>query len=200
MLCTVDDLKERLTEANGTEYDAMLATIIAGFTARANTATGRTLIAQADDTTEYHTGQSDLLRLNNYPIISITSVKESWSKDFEDTNEYELLESGEDYRVASAGKNGILERLYTPWAQAFESVQVIYRGGYVAAGETPGDGETAVPADLREAAIQQCSLIFKRRDDIGLSGASFDGGSFSKFQTMKLLDDVQAVLDSYMRT
>jgi hypothetical protein len=198
MLCTVQDIKDRFgKKTTETEHDTMLAQIAAGFTARADSFCGRTLLAPAAAVTEYHTGISYLLHLFQYPIISITSVKESWTNDF--TNDVTVLVEGTDFRQASGGKNGIIQRLYGTFPTAFESIQVVYRGGYIAAGTTPQTGELAVPNDLREAAIQQCCLLYKRRDDIGLSGVSFEGGGFNKFESIKLLPEVEEVLDSYKR-
>ncbi|MFA5187039.1 MAG: hypothetical protein WC551_11205 [Patescibacteria group bacterium] len=198
MLCLRQDIKDRLgLNSTDTQHDDVIDQILAGFSARADSHTGRTLTAPAAAVTEYYTGLCHLLHLRRYPIISITSVKESWTNDF--TNDVTELVEGTDFRQASGGANGIIQKLYGIFAAAFESVQVVYRGGFAAPDAVLTAGETALPADLREAAIMQCSFVFKRRDDIGLEGVSFDGGSFSKFSAMKLLPEVAAVLDSYKR-
>lgn len=197
-LCLRQDVKDRLGKGSSdTEYDDLIDQIIAGFSARADSYTRRTLTATESAVTEYHTGHCHLLHLQNYPIISITSVKESWTSDY--VSDVTELTEDADFRQASGGKNGILQRLYGVWPCAFESIQVVYRGGYAEPDAELGDGETALPEDLREAAIVQCTFAFKRRDDLGLSGVSFDGGSFNKFESYKLLPEVQAVLDSYRR-
>ena len=85
------------------------------------------------------------------------------------------------------------------WSRTRDSVQVIYKGGYCSAGQAPGAGEYAMPADLREAAIEQATFIFKRKDDIGLAGVSAEGGSISKFSSMDLLPMVKNVLNDYRR-
>lgn len=193
-LCILQDLKDRLGITK-TEHDDVLNAIITGFTARADTFCGRSLFAPAADITEYYTGQSKYLQLKQYPVISITSIIESWDYGFNE----DALTSDTDYRLINSGKKGILSRLYTRWLAMDDSIQVIYLAGFIAAGETPQAGETALPGDLREAAIQQCTFIFKRRDDIGLSGVSFDGGGFQKFSAMKLLPDVADVLTAYRR-
>jgi len=101
--------------------------------------------------------------------------------------------------VENAGAEGIIYSIYSNWFGGPDCIEIIYRGGYCAAGQTPGDGETAMPADLREAAIEQASFIFKRKDDIGLAGVGFEGGSISKFSAMKLLPLVEDVLKKYRR-
>ena len=174
----------------------MVAAIIAGLTGRFDAFCGRTLLQTAADVTEYYTGGSPYMQLNRYPLISITSVKEVWDRDFDNAD---ALTADDDYWPMSLGKNGIIHRNLSRWPIRPDSIQVIYRGGYAAAGEEPGSSEIALPAEIREAAIQQATLIYKRRDDIGLSAMGFEGGSMNKFQAMKLLPDVEEVLKQYRR-
>ena len=194
-MCTTDDVKTRLGLSDS-DYDVMIAAIIAGLTGRFDAFCGRTLLQTAGDVTECYTGLSQYLQLNRYPLIAITSVKEAWDRDFDNAD---ALTAEEDYWPMSLGKNGILYRNVIRWAVKPDSIQVIYRGGYAAAGVEPGSSENALPAELREAAIMQASLVFKRRDDIGLSAMGFEGGSMNKFQAMKLLPDVEDVLKQYRR-
>jgi hypothetical protein len=194
MLCTLDDLKTRL--GIGSEFDAMLTRIIDSFSAIAKTYTGRTLLAPAIDATEYYTGVGNFLQVMAYPVIAITSVKEASDYDYAAAD---ALVANTDYRLVNAGLKGILYRLWTNWLDLPDCVQIVYRGGYCAAGVTPSTGEHALPADLREAAIEQVSFIFKRRDDIGLSSNSFQGGSINVFSSMDLLPMVKQILDSYRR-
>ncbi len=194
-VCTTDDVKTRLGISDS-DYDVMIAAIIAGLTGRFDAFCGRTLLQTAADVIEYYTGLGQYLQLNRYPLIAITSVKEAWDRDFDNAD---ALTAEEDYWPMSLGKNGILYRNMTRWPVRPDSIQVIYRGGYAAAGEEAGSSETALPAEIREAAIMQASLVFKRRDDIGLSGVGFEGGSMNKFQAMKLLPDVEDVLKQYRR-
>jgi len=196
MLCTIADIKARLGISDKTEFDAVLTQIAAGFTARADQFCGRTLLASAADVTEYYTGKCEYLRLVSYPIIAITSIKEAWDYNFDDAA---ALIANTDYRILDAGKTGLIARLYGDWCNQPDGIQVIARGGYCAAGVTPAAGEHALPDDLRDAAICQCSFVFKRKDDLGLSGVSFNGGSFNKFESLKLLPEVEAVLRSYIR-
>ncbi len=194
-VCTTDDVKMRLAISDS-DYDDMIAAIIAGLSGRFDAFCGRTLLQTAADVTEYYTGLSQCLQLNLFPLISITSIKEAWDRDFDNAT---ALTAEEDYWPMSLGKNGILYRNLAIWPVKPDGIQVIYRGGYAAAGEEPGDSEIVLPPEIREAAIQQASLTYKRRDDIGLSGVGFEGGSMTKFAAMKLLPDVERVLEQYRR-
>jgi hypothetical protein len=194
MLCTLDDIKTRL--GIGSEFDAMLTRLIDSFSAIAKTYTGRTLIAPEADATEYYTGLGQFLQVMAYPIIAVTSIKEA--ADYDYTNA-EALTANTDYRLVNAGLKGVLYRTWGNWLDLPDAVQLIYRGGYCAAGVTPATGEHELPADLREAAIEQVSFIFKRRDDIGLSSNSFQGGSINVFASMDLLPMVKQILENYRR-
>ena len=78
-------------------------------------------------------------------------------------------------------------------------IRVVYKGGYVAPADTVDTGETALPDDLREAAIEQSQFIFKRRNDIGLTSVSTNGMSISKYSAMDLLPNVKKILERYRR-
>jgi len=194
-ICTLADVTERLAISDA-EYDLMLARIVAGIEAVFSDYCRRPLIVTASDVTEYFTGCGDRLQLRRYPIASITSIVEALDFDFASAT---ALVADTDYRLVNAGINGILWRRYAWWHNDPDSIRAIYRGGYCSAGQSPGEGETAMPADLREAAIEQASFIFKRRDDIGLSAVGFEGGSMSKFSAVDLLPMVRRILDSYRR-
>lgn len=195
-ICTLADIKERLGISNA-DNDIAINTIISGIEAIFNEHTGRILLLNATDVTEYYTGLSSHLQLKRYPIVSITSIKEALDYDFDNAD---ALTANSDYRIVAGGKKGIIYRIYTNWLAADDAVQVIYKGGFCAAGVTPGENEFALPADLREAAIEQTSFIFKRRQDIGLAGVGFQGGSISKFSAIELLPNVKQILDHYKRT
>lgn len=196
-ICMLTDVKDRLGISD-TEHDMAINRIISGLESIFDQHTNRNLLVNASDVTEYYSAISGEKRivLNRYPIVSVTSIKESYSYDFAAVT---ALTEDTDYRLLRGGKNGILYRIYTNWAAFEDGIQVIYRGGYCSAGQTPGSSEFALPADLREAAIEQASFFFKRRDDLGLAGVSFEGGSISKFSSMDLLPMVKKILDNYKK-
>jgi hypothetical protein len=194
-ICTLADVKDRLGETK-TDYDITINRIILGLEAIFGNETGRDLIVNAADVTEHYTGCGPLLQVKRYPVVAVTSIKEAYDYDFASVT---ALIADTDYRIIGSGKSGIVHRMYAHWAQVRDTIQIIYRGGYCSAGQSPGSGEFALPDDLREAAIQQASFIFKRRDDIGLSGVGFEGGSINKFSAMTLLPMVHDVLQKYRR-
>jgi hypothetical protein len=194
-ICTLTDVKDRLGISD-TEHDAAINRIISGLESIFDGHTKHNLLVNAADVTEYYSGLGTLLQLARFPIVSITSIKIAYDYAFDSAD---ALTADSDYRKIAGGENGILYRINLNWPENQDAIQVIYRGGYCSAGQTPGTGEYALPADLREAAIEQASFFFKRRDDLGLAGVSFEGGSISKFSSMDLLPMVKKILDNYRK-
>ncbi|MGD0077036.1 MAG: hypothetical protein ABSB91_00260 [Sedimentisphaerales bacterium] len=196
-LCLLADVKTRLGVSN-TDNDLIIESIIAGIDGAFDNYVNRTLLMTDADVTEYFGADPGWQRLllKRYPIISITSIKEAANYDFDSA---EALVVNEDYRIVNSGLNGIIYRIDGRWLAGEDVIQVISRGGYCGAGETPSTGEHAIPNELREAAILQATFMFKRKDDIGLNSVSTMGGSISKFADVELLPLVKQVLDKYKR-
>jgi hypothetical protein len=193
-VCTLTDVRQRVGyETANTTDDDLIIDIERGVAAAFDRYCNRTLIDTGASITEYYKGGADTLVLASYPVISITSVKEASDYDFTNAD---ALTVSDDYR--SVDDKGILKRLSTRWLDGEDTVQVVYRGGYQLAGTTPETGETALPNDIREAAIQQVVYWLRRRHDLGLSSTSAQGMSISK-DDGDLLPSVKMILDRYKR-
>lgn len=192
MLCQNSDIKTRL--GIGTEFDTILTAIVAGVTGLFEAYCNRKFIVPAAAVTEYLAGGCAFIQLEYFPIVAITTLKETYG-DFDFTNA-DALVANTDYRILSGGKTGVIQRMYADWPEGCDTVQAVYRGGYTAAGSSPGTGETAVPADLKEVAILAACMLFKRRDDIGLSSISAMGGNVSVFAELGFPPIVKSVLDA----
>jgi hypothetical protein len=77
--------------------------------------------------------------------------------------------------------------------------RVIYTGGYVLPGTTPGAGQTGLPDDLEQAAVEQVSAWFQNRDKLGLVRHRPKGGVYEEFVKEELLGSVKGVLGRYER-
>ncbi|MCE5184936.1 MAG: hypothetical protein LLF76_02280 [Planctomycetaceae bacterium] len=199
MLCTVTDIKTFLGLTD--EYDAILEYIAKGVTARFDRETQRTLLLTDDDVTEYYPGGSKLISVERYPILlPVTSIKETYG-DYDFTNAEALVEGTEFRVIGGTANKGIIQRINSIWPSGLDAIEVTYKGGYLPAGEEPaaGSGQIALPDDLHLHAIQQASLWFKRRDDIGLSSVSAMGGSVSIFAKLELLPDVKDFLERFYK-
>jgi hypothetical protein len=194
-LCTLADVKTRLGIEDKTDFDTIINSIIAGIDGMFDIEADWPLLMTDEDVTDCFSSEDcrSYLLLNRHPIISITSIKEASDYDFEAAT---ALVLNTDYRPANAGLNGIIYRINDCWLAGEGVIEVKYRGGYCGAGEAAAQGEYALPVELREVAIEQAELLFKRKDDIGLSAISSQGGSISKFAEVELLPWIKKLLNS----
>ena len=193
--CTLADIKDRIGE-DGTDYDDVLNAIIASVAAQFETYCNRPLIVTAADETECYSGGTVFLKLSRYPVVDITSIKISYDYEFDAVT---ALTENSDFRILGGGKKGIILRCLGTWPESHDSIQVVYRGGFCAAGVTPTGNEVALPADLREAGIEQSLYLYKRKSaDIGLSGQTFEDGGFQKHETGSIITSARETLDRYM--
>ena len=77
--------------------------------------------------------------------------------------------------------------------------RVTYTGGYVLPGTTATTGQTGLPSDLENAAVEQVAAWFLHRDKVGLELAWPKDGIYQKFVQLPLLPAVQAILKRYER-
>jgi hypothetical protein len=77
--------------------------------------------------------------------------------------------------------------------------RVTYTGGYVMPGTAPGAGQTALPADLESAAIEQVAVWFQQRDKLGLIRHWPSGGVYLVLTQLPLLPQVTASLRPHRR-
>lgn len=101
----------------------------------------------------------------------------------------DLLVNGEDYFVHE--DEGIIEHV-SSFAGGPKTVKVTYTGGYLTA-----DGQ-GTPADLRLAAIAQTKIIFDRREELGVSSRSQEGGAITMLNVLTLPRSVTMMLDNYV--
>ena len=74
-----------------------------------------------------------------------------------------------------------------------------YTGGYVLPGTDPQPGQTPLPDDLEQAAVEQVAFWFTTRDKLGLKTYWPVSAAYYQFATQDLLDSVRAVLKPYQR-
>ncbi len=191
MLCTVAEIKTIMGET-GSGNDAVLAELAASVTAQFEEFCCRKFIV--GNLTEYHQGPGSMVHVNAWPIVSVTSIKESFTYDFDSAT---ALTLNTDYRIVKNGLIGVIQRLNCNWPSWSDGVQIVYRGGYTAAGDTPGVGEMAVPESLRGAAAKQCICEFTGRNSPGSKGESFDGGNSELHKLEPFLPEVLKVLEPY---
>jgi hypothetical protein len=77
--------------------------------------------------------------------------------------------------------------------------RVTYTGGYVIPGATPATGQTALPADLECAAVEQVAAWFQQRDKLGLIRHWPSGGTYLVLAQVPLLPQVSTSLRPHQR-
>jgi hypothetical protein len=194
-LCTRDDLRERCNiEDSDTQYDALMDSIIRGVSGKFDIETNRTLLLNASDVTETFKGGLGVIIVPRFPIVSVTSVTESLDYDWASET---ALTADDDYRVVK--KTGSIYRLHCTFLSGPDVVQIVYKGGYVGPEDTATTSQTALPDEIREAAIQQAQFIFQRREAVGLTSTSSPGLSVSTYSGSDMMPQVKSVLRKYRR-
>src|SRR2546426_9592484 len=93
-----------------------------------------------------------------YPIESVTKFElksneaDGWSE-----------QTGVQYLIRRQCAISLSSPLHTP-NSALCTARIQYAGGYVLPGSTPSAGQTALPDDLEQAAVEQVAYWFRNRD------------------------------------
>ena len=184
----------------GSGDDALIGTIVDGVSlAIANhcgrAARGTSLLERAADRTERCDGGNEHIQLACYPVELITSIKEASYGEFDDATA--LTAETEYYLQAAAG---LIWRMPTgaKWLRGRGTVQVVYTGGYLAAGETPTGDQIGMPKDLIDAATIQAVHLYRNRDRLGIDTISAGGASLSVTRA-DLLPIVKQYIAPYRR-
>ena len=77
--------------------------------------------------------------------------------------------------------------------------RVTYTGGYVLPGTPPAPGQTPLPDDLEQAAVEQVAYWFQKKDKLGLKTYWPSGAIYLGFADQDLLSTVAAVLKRHRR-
>jgi len=198
-LTTLAIVKARC-EITSDKHDMAITQIIDGLSMAFANATNRVvngmaLLERQADYVGYFDGGATFISLPLYPVEEISEVKESYVRNFDVVD---ALTDNTDY-VLRPGTN-ILYRQPdgVRWMVGIATNRVTWTGGYVAAGEPAGEGQTAMPADLIEAATIQAVHLFKNRDRLGLKTFSAGSGTIS-ITSDDLLPIVRRTLAHYKR-
>ena len=87
-------------------------------------------------------------------------------------------------------EDGLFEFQYQTETWKPQMIKITWTGGYAA----DADEVLAVPDDLKQACLLQCAYTFKRRRDLGNSGASTPNGNVSYTGAIALLKGVKELL------
>lgn len=213
MLTQLTTLKARLgIAAFETADDALLNNFIKLVSARFELECNRRFARDAAAEFVFPADARDL-RVDRFPVESVSSLylRASEAEAWREQTGVEWLVSPSRAVIALAA----------PLGAPREQGRVVFAGGYVLPGNTPGAGQTALPDELEHAAVEQVAYLYANRNRVGLlsvgggsgaieilrdlellpagSGASTSGSVWFKFAQVDLLPAVQAVLRKHTR-
>jgi hypothetical protein len=195
MLTLLSTIKSRLgIDDFNVQFDTLLTTAIAAISSRFDKEANRTLSRTVNATFEFCGGDTEI-SVPCYPIETVTKFETKSTEAtgwIEQTGVDFLIRSSciislpDDFRLQTLGFRPCLSRL-------------TYTGGYVLPGTTPGPGQTLLPPDLEQAAVEQVAYWFQIRDKLGLKTRWPHTGTYEGFFPLDLLPNVQNVLTKYQR-
>jgi len=190
MLAQLSTIKARLGISEyDVQYDSILTNALKAISARFDKECNRTLARTVDAEEEFDAEDSEIL-MSCFPIESVTR--------------FELKSSESEGWIEQTGVEFLLRRncvisLAAPLGTCGQLARVIYTGGYVLPGATADAGQTALPDDLEQAAVEQVAAWFQTRDKLGLVRHWPKGGIYEELVQKELLISVEAVLEKYAR-
>jgi hypothetical protein len=198
MLTQLSTVKARLgIDDFDVQFDTLLTNALRAVSARFDKETNRTLARTVNATQEFDICDTEII-VPCYPIESVTKFE---TKENETDGWAE--ESTVEFLVRRACVISLLSPLTSQLSSAINSqfaiARVTYTGGYVLPGATPSAGQTALPDDLEQAAVEQAAWWFQHRDKLGLVRQWPHEGTYEQFAQLDLLPEVKAVLDGYRR-
>jgi len=193
MLTELATVKARLALAV-TDYDDLLTRAIEAVSARFDRECNRALGRTVGATQEFPATDKEIIA-RCYPIETVskfelkTTEVDGW---IEQTDVAYLIRQ---VCVISL----TLPLSFVPQSVIPQLGRVTYTGGYVMPGTTPSAGQTALPADLESAAIEQVAYWFQQRDKLGLIRNWPHQGTYVVLMQLPLLPEVAASIRPYQR-
>jgi hypothetical protein len=191
MLTTLSTLKSRLAiPAEDTQYDTLLTAAIKAVSGRFDKETNRTLARTENATSEFDPDDTEII-VPCYPIETVTKFE----LKFTEAAGWQEITPAPDYLIRHSCIISLLSPLRIPQS----ALRITYAGGYILPGTTAAPGQTPLPDDLENAAVEQVAYWFQTRDNIGLDTIWPHFGTYQKFAQSPLLLPVQEVLNHHRR-
>ena len=158
MLTQLATVKSRLA-LTVTDYDDLLTSAIKAVSSRFDKETNRILTRTATATHEFDADDTEILP-PCYPVESVTKFElksnetDGWSE-----------QTGVQYLI----RPKCVISLSVPLSSQLSTLnssglgRVTYTAGYVLPGDTPAAGQTALPDDLEQAAVEQVAYWFQKQ-------------------------------------
>jgi len=195
MLTQLVTVKKRLEIAlSDATYDDVLTRAIEAISVRFDRELNRTLARTVDIAQEFCADEIEIPAIC-YPIESISG--------------FELRSTATAGWVEQASVDYIVRRncvislavplVPHPPACVPSVARVTYTGGYVLPGTAVAAGQTALPADLESAAVEEVAGWYQQRDKVGLLREWPSGGTYLSLSQLPFLPEVSAIIRRYQR-
>jgi hypothetical protein len=171
----------------GTSEDAVIDLINELVSARIQSYCNRIFEDPGTDVLEYPQGGSSILEPLQFPISSITFIKEDAQRQF--------TGSPVDPSLYYQDGKVIYRTDGSKWLNVPGSIQLVYKGGYT---KTAGVLDN-VDDTIREAAFLQMGFIYQRRRRLDVSNVSGGDGSIQTLERIDLLPEVSKALLPFKR-
>jgi hypothetical protein len=190
MLTQLSTIKARLGISPGdTTQDALLTKAIEAMSTRFDQECNRTFARTVGALQEFSAEQVEVC-LACYPVETVTKLE---VKGDETEGWAEVAEGGFIVR------GGCVLSLSGALGSTWEVGRVTYTGGYVLPGTEVGAGQTALPADLEQAAVEQVAAWYQNKDKLGLIRHWPSSGTYLVLSQLPLLPQVAAVIRPHRR-
>ena len=195
MLTQLSTVKARLA-LTLTDYDSLLPSAIKAVSDRFDKETNRILARTTTATHEFDAADTEILP-PCFPIESVTKfeLKSNETDGWSEQTGVQYLIRRQCVISLSIPLNSSVPSLNSQLSTA----RLSYTGGYVLPGTTPAAGQTALPDDLEQAAVEKVAYWFRNRDTTGLIRSWPHGGTYEAFLQSDLLLEVRAVLKRHER-
>lgn len=185
MLTQLSTVKARLLITD-TVSDALLTNVIAAVSERFDRECNRKFARQVNAIEEFPADQLEICP-GCWPIESVASF------DLKSNEAIGWQSASPEYLL----RNGCVVSLRCALGTRHQQGLVTYTGGFVLPGVTPDVGQTALPADVEQACVEQVVYWFQNRANVGVLTSTV--GSGTRVVQGDLLPGVAAVLGKYRR-
>lgn len=124
-----------------------------------------------------------------YPVESISSIQTRTSR------RSAWVRESVDYEI----RYGCVLYLQSSIGDETEQARVMYIGGYVPPGTTADDGQTALPKDIEQSALDQAAFWYESRHSLRVADLNARGNTQRASGDLTLLPHVTEILDRYRR-
>jgi hypothetical protein len=195
MITQLVTVKKRLEIAlSDATYDEVLTRAIEAISARFDRECNRTLARTVNITQEFCADEIEIPAIC-YPIESIGrfEIRSTASAGW-------VEQASVDYIVRRNCVISLAVPLVPHPPACVPSVAcVTYTGGYVLPGTAVAAGQTALPADLESAAVEEVAGWYQQRDKVGLLREWPSGGTYLSLSQLPFLPEVSAIIRRYQR-